>query len=80
MASIVSFGDYKYGTVVTARLLSPRPIPYHNIVALDRGASSLAGVAVIIIMIPVTKTVAQWMGRLQRNLMTSKDKRVEVNR
>lgn len=44
-----------------------------------RGASSLAGVAIIIIMMPVTKTVAEWMGGLQRKLMTSKDKRVEVN-
>mmetsp|Transcript_6110 Transcript_6110/g.15236 ORF Transcript_6110/g.15236 Transcript_6110/m.15236 type:complete len:1427 (-) Transcript_6110:1683-5963(-) len=43
------------------------------------GASSLAGVAVIIMMMPVTKSVAQWMGGLQRKLMTSKDNRVEVN-
>jgi ABC-type multidrug transport system fused ATPase/permease subunit len=34
---------------------------------------------VICIMMPVTKTVAKWMGRLQRELMVSKDRRVEVN-
>ena len=34
----------------------------------------------IIMMMPVTKSVAQWMGGLQRKLMTSKDNRVEVNR
>ena len=51
-----------------------------SIFGYDSGASSLAGVAVIIMMMPVTKSVAQWMGGLQRKLMTSKDNRVEVNR
>jgi ATP-binding cassette, subfamily C (CFTR/MRP), member 1 len=35
--------------------------------------------AVIIIMMPVTKAVAKWMGSMQRALMAAKDKRVEVN-
>lgn len=43
------------------------------------GASSLGGVAVIIIMIPVTKSIAQWMGGMQRILMKAKDRRVELN-
>jgi ATP-binding cassette subfamily C (CFTR/MRP) protein 1 len=43
------------------------------------GPSSLGGVSVIIIMIPVTKTVAQWMGSMQKKLMKAKDKRVELN-
>lgn len=43
------------------------------------GPSCLGGVAVILIMVPVTKTVAQWMGRLQKSLMVAKDQRVEVN-
>jgi ABC-type multidrug transport system fused ATPase/permease subunit len=34
---------------------------------------------VICVMMPVTKTVAKWMGGLQRELMVSKDRRVEVN-
>lgn len=43
------------------------------------GPSCLGGVAVILIMIPVTKSVAEWMGELQKKLMQSKDARVEVN-
>uniref|UniRef100_A0A7S4AQQ3 P-loop containing nucleoside triphosphate hydrolase protein n=2 Tax=Pseudo-nitzschia australis TaxID=44445 RepID=A0A7S4AQQ3_9STRA len=43
------------------------------------GPSALAGLAVICIMIPVTKTIAKIMGRLQKKLMISKDERVDVN-
>jgi len=43
------------------------------------GPSTLAGLAIICIMIPVTKGVAKYMGRLQKNVMTSKDGRVDVN-
>ena len=43
------------------------------------GPSSLGGVAVILIMIPVTKWVAQWMGSMQKRLMRAKDQRVELN-
>ncbi|KAG7364336.1 multidrug ABC transporter permease/ATPase [Nitzschia inconspicua] len=43
------------------------------------GPSSLAGVAVICVMMPVTKAVAKYMGGLQRQLMIAKDKRVENN-
>jgi ABC-type multidrug transport system fused ATPase/permease subunit len=43
------------------------------------GPSCLGGVVVIIIMVPVTKTVAKWMGSLQKRLMKAKDQRVEVN-
>lgn len=34
---------------------------------------------VMILMMPVSKAVAKWMGNMQRALMTAKDKRVEVN-
>ena len=43
------------------------------------GPSCLGGVAVIVIMIPVTKEVAKWMGGLQKNLMKARDVRVDVN-
>lgn len=43
------------------------------------GPSSLGGVSVIIIMIPVTKYVATWMGKMQTKLMKAKDDRVELN-
>ncbi|CAB9522599.1 Multiple drug resistance-associated protein-like transporter 1 [Seminavis robusta] len=43
------------------------------------GASCLGGVVVMIIMMPVTKTVAQWMGRRQKRVMKAKDERVEIN-
>ena len=43
------------------------------------GPSSMGGVAVIVIMIPVTKYVAQWMGTIQQDLMTAKDARVDLN-
>lgn len=43
------------------------------------GPSCLGGVAVIIIMVPVTKSVAKWMGSLQKRLMAAKDQRVELN-
>lgn len=43
------------------------------------GPSCLGGVAVIIIMMPITKQVAQFMGNKQENLMKAKDRRVEIN-
>lgn len=45
----------------------------------ELGPSSLGGVAVIIGMVPVTKKVAQMMGRVQKILMKAKDKRIELN-
>eukprot|EP00934_Nitzschia_sp_Nitz4_P007307 Nitzschia sp. Nitz4//scaffold4_size323378//100305//104932//NITZ4_000644-RA/size323378-snap-gene-0.448-mRNA-1//-1//CDS//3329553351//7297//frame0 len=46
---------------------------------LQLGPSCLAGVVVIVVMVPVTKYVAKWMGSLQKRLMVAKDKRLEVN-
>jgi len=43
------------------------------------GSSCLGGVAVIIVMIPVTRAVAEWIGSLQKKLMKARDKRVELN-
>ncbi len=43
------------------------------------GPSCLGGVAVILIMVPVNKVVAAWMGRLQKRLMSARDHRVDVN-
>ncbi len=43
------------------------------------GPSCLGGVAVIVMILPVTKYVAKWMGSLQKRLMAAKDKRVELN-
>jgi ATP-binding cassette subfamily C (CFTR/MRP) protein 1 len=43
------------------------------------GPSCLGGVAVIIIMVPVNKAIAAWMGRLQSRLMKARDHRVEIN-
>lgn len=43
------------------------------------GPSSLGGVAVLLVMIPFTKAVAQWMGSLQKQLMKAKDRRINVN-
>jgi ABC-type multidrug transport system fused ATPase/permease subunit len=43
------------------------------------GVSILAGVLVIILSIPLTAVTANMMGKLQKELMTSKDKRIEVN-
>ena len=43
------------------------------------GPSCLGGVAVIIVIIPVSKYVSQWMGRMQSTLMEARDKRTDVN-
>ena len=43
------------------------------------GAPSLGGVAVIVLTIPLTKSVAQAMGRRQQAVMTAKDARVTAN-
>ena len=45
----------------------------------ELGPSSLGGVAVILLMAPVTKKIAQIMGGLQKKLMKAKDKRIELN-
>lgn len=43
------------------------------------GPSSLGGVLVIMIMIPVTKWVSKWMAGMQRSLMKARDRRTELN-
>lgn len=43
------------------------------------GPSCLGGIAVIVVMIPVAKAVAEWMGSMQKTLMESKDERVDLN-
>jgi len=43
------------------------------------GPSSLGGVAVILVMIPVSKMVAKRMGKMQKSVMKAKDDRVELN-
>ena len=43
------------------------------------GPSCLGGFAVILLIIPLTKIVAQWMGEKQKHLMVAKDGRVEIN-
>lgn len=45
----------------------------------ELGPSCLGGVAVILIMIPVSKLLSDWMGMIQKKLMNAKDKRVELN-
>jgi ABC-type multidrug transport system, ATPase and permease components len=43
------------------------------------GPSCLGGLAVILIMVPLNKTIASWMGNLQKSLMESRDVRVNMN-
>jgi len=43
------------------------------------GISCLGGVAVIILMIPITKATSRYMGKMQKTLMSRKDVRVEKN-
>jgi ABC-type multidrug transport system fused ATPase/permease subunit len=43
------------------------------------GPSCLAGVFMILLSIPLTAVTASWMGKLQKQLMEAKDKRVDVN-
>jgi len=43
------------------------------------GPSCLAGVVIILVMMPVTKTVAGYMGKMQKSLMEAKDSRIEAN-
>lgn len=43
------------------------------------GPSCLAGVVVISMMIPITKVVASWLGRIQKILMKARDDRVSLN-
>jgi ATP-binding cassette subfamily C (CFTR/MRP) protein 1 len=43
------------------------------------GPSCLAGVVVIAMMIPITKVVASWLGRIQKTLMKARDDRVSLN-
>ena len=45
----------------------------------ELGPSCLGGVAIIIIMMPVTKTVGKYLGGLQKKLMKVKDERLKVN-
>ena len=46
---------------------------------LQLGPSCLAGVVIIVIMMPITRAVASWMGGKQKRLMNAKDDRVELN-
>ena len=46
---------------------------------LQLGPCCLGGVAIIVIMVPITRAVASWMGGMQKWLMTAKDARVELN-
>lgn len=43
------------------------------------GPSCLAGVVVIVFLIPVTKFIAAWLGRIQKLLMKARDERVALN-
>ena len=43
------------------------------------GPSCLAGVVVIFFLIPITKSVAAWLGRIQKILMKARDDRVALN-
>ncbi len=45
----------------------------------ELGPSCLAGIFVIIVMMPVTKRVAKYLGGLQKSLMKVKDERLKVN-
>jgi ABC transporter transmembrane region len=45
----------------------------------ELGASSLGGVAVIVVMIPVSHKVSEWMGTMQENLMKATDRRVDLS-
>jgi ABC-type multidrug transport system fused ATPase/permease subunit len=45
----------------------------------ELGASCLGGVAVIIVMMPVTKKVGKYLGGLQKKLMKVKDERLKIN-
>ncbi|KAL7549875.1 hypothetical protein ACHAWF_013132, partial [Thalassiosira exigua] len=43
------------------------------------GSSCLAGVVVIVVLIPFTRYVAAWLGRIQKVLMKARDGRVALN-
>jgi len=43
------------------------------------GPSCVGGLAVIVIMVPLNKAIAGWMGHLQKTLMKSRDLRVDLN-
>lgn len=43
------------------------------------GPSCLGGLAVIVVMVPLNKAIASWMGNLQKKLMKSRDMRVDMN-
>lgn len=45
----------------------------------ELGLSSFGGVSVIVIMIPVSQKISEWMGGMQEKLMHAKDKRIELN-
>jgi len=45
----------------------------------ELGPSCLGGVAVIIIMMPVTKKIATIVGKIQKEMMKVKDERLKVN-
>ena len=43
------------------------------------GPSCLGGVVIMSVMVPVTRLVAQWLGKMQKKLMEAKDRRIDVN-
>lgn len=43
------------------------------------GSSCLAGLIVIVLMIPTTNFVARWLGRIQKSLMKARDARTSLN-
>lgn len=43
------------------------------------GVACLGGVVMMLIMMPLTKLVAQWLAGIQKKLMAAKDARVQVN-
>lgn len=43
------------------------------------GRACLAGVVVILLLIPTTKFIAAWLGRIQKKLMKARDERVALN-
>jgi ABC-type multidrug transport system fused ATPase/permease subunit len=58
--------------------------PFQIFIALlflwkELGPSALGALAVILIMIPISKMLSKWMGMIQEELMTAIDERVDAN-
>lgn len=59
-------------------------VPFQIVVALfflwkDLGPSSLGALVIIVIMIPISKILSDWLGVIQEDLMSAIDNRVEFN-